>query len=338
MVGDVTVPGSYLHSAFVVQSGSNDDDAWIADSGASCHMTHDRTRMYNARPPPPGRETITIGDRRRIKVEYIGNMDVIFHGKSDQRITLIDVAYVPDLGFNLYSLHAVQRTHLIVSDASGTHIIGENLTFPRSSSGSYLSATRLPAGAVRAKRRQGEMHATNVLRHLRHPIPPPSSRNVTSHYAKAPWTTPVRTARIKPPRGIYVPTPESVPVGALSPAPATAPLAPALASTIPPASILKPPAPIPPRVGRDIKNEGHVEMPGRTRGETRVMRDALQEYAHRHGVLSTMERAALVSMLATRESANKIVRQHSAPKDTPVLPTAHIPGISKPSSVSEVVS
>ena len=70
--------------------------------------------MYNTRPPPPGRETITIGDRRRIKVEYIGNMDVIFHGKSDQRITVVDVAYVPDLGFNLYSLHAVQRTHLIV--------------------------------------------------------------------------------------------------------------------------------------------------------------------------------------------------------------------------------
>ena len=186
MVGDVTVPGNYPHSAFVVQSGSNEDDVWIADSGASCHMTHDRTRMYNARPPPPGRETITIGDRRRIKVEYIGNMDVIFHGKSDQRTTLIDIAYVPDLGFNLYSLHAVQRTHLIVSDASGTHIIGTKLTFPRSSSGSYLRATRLPAGTVRARRRQGEMHATNLLRHLRNPVPPLPSRNVTSHYAKAP--------------------------------------------------------------------------------------------------------------------------------------------------------
>ena len=101
VVGDVTVPGSYLHSAFVVQSGGNDDGVWTADSGASCHIMHDRTRMYNARPPPPGRETITIGDRRRIKLEYIGNMDVIFHGKSDQRITLIDVAYVPDLEFNL---------------------------------------------------------------------------------------------------------------------------------------------------------------------------------------------------------------------------------------------
>ena len=94
----------------------------------------------------------------------------------------------------------------------------------------------------------------------------------------------------------------------------------------------------PPRVGRDIKNEGRVEMPGKTRGETRVMRDALQEYAHRHGVLSTMEHAALVSMLANRESTNKIVRQYSAPKESPDLPTAHIPDISKPISVSGVVS
>ena len=173
VVGDVTVPGSYLHSAFIVQSGINEDDVWIADSGASCHMTHDRTRIYNARPPPPGRETITIGDRRRIKVEHIENMDVIFHGKGDQRITLIDVAYVPGLGYNLYSLHSIPRTRLIVSGASGTHIIGRNLTFPGSSSGSYLRATRLPAGTVGARRRQGDMRATYLLRQLRHPIPPP---------------------------------------------------------------------------------------------------------------------------------------------------------------------
>ena len=73
-------------------------------------------------------------------------MDVIFYGQTDERITLIDVAYVADLWFNLYSLYAV--THLTVSDAFGTHIIGANLTFPRSYSGSYLRATRLPAGAV----------------------------------------------------------------------------------------------------------------------------------------------------------------------------------------------
>ena len=100
-------------------------------------------------------------------------MDVIFHGKSDQRITLVDVAYVPGLRFNLNSLHAVQRTHMIVSDASGTHIIGAKLTFPCSYIGSYSRATRLPAGTVGARRRQGDMRATNPLRQLGHPIPPP---------------------------------------------------------------------------------------------------------------------------------------------------------------------
>ena len=156
MVEDVTVPGSYLHSAFVVQSGSNEDDVWIADSWASYHTTHDRTRIYNVRPPPPGSETITIGDRRRIKVEYIGNVDMIFQRKSDQRITLIHVAYVQGLEFNLYPLHAVQRTHLIVSGASGTHIIGENLTFPRSSSGSYPAPLRYCRSETEARR-----HARN---------------------------------------------------------------------------------------------------------------------------------------------------------------------------------
>ena len=99
-------------------------------------------------------------------------MDKIFPGKPDERITLIDFAYVSGLGFNLYSLHAVQKTQLIVWDASGTHIIGSNLTFPLSSSGSYLRATRLPAETVRARRRQGGMRATNFLQ-LRNPIPPP---------------------------------------------------------------------------------------------------------------------------------------------------------------------
>ena len=149
-----------------MQSGSSEEGVWIIDSGASCHITHDWTRLYDLRPPPSGREIITIGYRQRVKVEYIENTDVIFRGCCVR-------SRFPGLGFNLYSLHAVQRTHLIVSDASGTRIIGTNLTFPRSSNGSYLRATRLPAGTVRARKSQRDMRATNLLRQLRHPVPPP---------------------------------------------------------------------------------------------------------------------------------------------------------------------
>ena len=114
-------------------------------------------------------------------------MGAIFHGKTDQRFTLIDVAYVPGLGVNLYSLHAVQRTHLIVSEAFVTHIVRTDRTFPRSSSGSYLRATPLPAGTVKAKR-QRDMSVTNlkvvaIPRSTSAAEPPPPQKHVRDWYA-----------------------------------------------------------------------------------------------------------------------------------------------------------
>ena len=72
----------------------------------------------------------------------------------------------------MYSLHAVQKTHLIVSDASAVYIIGTNLTLPRRSSKSYLRATRLPAGTVEARKRQSDVRANNLLRQLRQSLLP----------------------------------------------------------------------------------------------------------------------------------------------------------------------
>ena len=43
------VPAWVFWMMFVVQSGSNEDDVWNADSGASCHRKHDRARIYNVR-------------------------------------------------------------------------------------------------------------------------------------------------------------------------------------------------------------------------------------------------------------------------------------------------
>ena len=99
MVENITLPGSYLHSLLVVQSESHEGDVWVDDSGTSCHITHDGTGLYYLRPPPLSHETVTIGNRRRIEVEYIGkNVDVVFHGYADQRIPSIDVSYVPGIG------------------------------------------------------------------------------------------------------------------------------------------------------------------------------------------------------------------------------------------------
>ena len=82
------------------------------------------------------------------------------------------------------------------------------------------------------------------------------------------------------------------------------------------------------------KNEGYVEMPGRTGSETRALRDASREYAHRHGL--PLDHAAMVSMLAKGKATNDFVRQHGASKDSPDLLTAHALDLPTPNIVSDV--
>ena len=64
------------------------------------------------------------------------------------------------------------------------------------------------------------------------------------------------------------------------------------------------------------------------------MQDASREYAHRHGL--PLDHPAMVSMLEKGEATNEIVRQHSASKDSPDLPTAHASDLPTPNDVSDV--
>ena len=75
-------------------------------------------------------------------MKYVGNIDAIFHGRSDESITLYDVSYVPDLRFNLFSFHKANQTHVITLDVVESHIMGVNLTFPCEKNGSHLRANR----------------------------------------------------------------------------------------------------------------------------------------------------------------------------------------------------
>ena len=159
------------------------------------------------------------------------------------------------------------------------------------------------------------------------------SRDVTWHHPEPPWITPIRTVPTEPPRDIYVPMTQSVPIAAPSPAPVATPPAPAPAATLPPppTRTSNSPTPIPSRVSRELKHEGYVDMPGRTRGETRALRDASRDYAHRYGI--PLDHAAMLSMLVEDKATNKIVRQNGASKDTPDLPTAHVSDLPTPNNV-----
>ena len=136
------------------------------------------------------------------------------------------------------------------------------------------------------------------------------SRDVTWHHPEAPLIPPataVGSPPTAPPGDIYVPMPAPMssiaapapapvppaPTPAPSPTPVPAP-APTPAPPTPPLPIpmSNSPAQIPPRVSRELAHERYVEVPGRTRGETRAMRDASREYARRHGM--SLDHAALV--------------------------------------------
>ena len=111
------------NSAFASQSHNSRSNFWIGDSGASCHMTNDASKMYRMRPPHFDQKEVITSDVTRLKVECVGNIDVIFHGRSNEPITMIDVSYVPDLKFNLSSFHKAQQTHVIFLDAAEAHIM-----------------------------------------------------------------------------------------------------------------------------------------------------------------------------------------------------------------------
>ena len=75
----------------------------------------------------------------------------MFHSRADYPVTLHDVSFVPDLGFNLFSFHIVQENHEIIQNKTGVHMLGGRLVLPRKCNGSSLHATRvLPGGNANA--------------------------------------------------------------------------------------------------------------------------------------------------------------------------------------------
>ena len=83
--------------------------AWIGDSEATSHMTRNIDLMYDTRPPPPHRSRIILGDGSIKEVQFIGKIELVFHSRTDYPVTLYDVSFVPDLGFNLFCFHVVQK-------------------------------------------------------------------------------------------------------------------------------------------------------------------------------------------------------------------------------------
>ncbi|CAN0297573.1 unnamed protein product, partial [Scytosiphon promiscuus] len=124
-------------------------EEWVADSGATYHVTGNPSGMVECVPPPVGRSSLVIGDRRSLQIECFGKLSLVMHSaKGDVHVKLVNLAYVPGLQFNLFSLHAVTPTHGAILDGKGAHLLNGSLSFVRTDSGSYLRATRVNADAA----------------------------------------------------------------------------------------------------------------------------------------------------------------------------------------------
>ena len=80
------------------------DPKWIADSGASFHMTHSADLLSDVR---LGDYKVRVGDNHLIDVMGYGTLTVVFPG--DLTVKLLDVAYATDIAFNLFSLVAAHK-------------------------------------------------------------------------------------------------------------------------------------------------------------------------------------------------------------------------------------
>ena len=158
------------------------------------------------------------------------------------------------------------------------------------------------------------------------------SRDVTCHQPREPLISPAPTIGSEVPRSPSgTKTPDYIPIQP-TPAATTAP-----AAAPEPASDYAAPAPprnqtasIRDRVVRELGLEGVVRMPGRTRGETRAMRES----PHSMGLMSH----ALAQGIATREAFDDAFREHELPPPDTDLRTAPVSDVPTPSTVAEANS
>ena len=172
-----SVGGSYPLSAIVGQPVGVDqvNDVWIGDSGVTTHMTHNADVMYDTRPPSPHRSRIILGDGSIKKVQFVEKLDLVFHSRTNHPVTLHDVSFVPDLGFNLFSFDVVQEKNEIILIKTEAHLLNGRLVFPRTSNGLSLRATRVMP--------RGHASESNALATFADPLSPVQYRSVTSPVA-----------------------------------------------------------------------------------------------------------------------------------------------------------
>ncbi|UYV77601.1 hypothetical protein LAZ67_15001684 [Cordylochernes scorpioides] len=96
-------------SAFLAET----KDSWIADSGATDHMTFRREWFSTFEEIPEGVHPVCLGDGKKIYAKGKGNIDILSYVDSQKiNATLLDVLYIPELETNLFSISTATKHDL----------------------------------------------------------------------------------------------------------------------------------------------------------------------------------------------------------------------------------
>lgn len=73
---------------------------------------------------------------------FFGTLDLVFDSTEEVYVTLMNMAYVPGISSNLFSLHAVSVQETVAMNSSCTHVMGGCLFFPRGATGADVIVTK----------------------------------------------------------------------------------------------------------------------------------------------------------------------------------------------------
>ena len=93
------------------------------------HVTCDPSNMFDCVPAEPGNVMI-VGGMTYMRIECFGKLRVKFHSTEDVDTILHDVAYIPGIGMNLFSVHTAMREEAVMGNRMGMYVMGGRLFFP----------------------------------------------------------------------------------------------------------------------------------------------------------------------------------------------------------------